>query len=248
MRAFIYRLVEVSEDDSDKIAYFYDIGMMITIFASIIPLAFKETYPVFAVIDKVTVTIFIIDYILRLITADYKLKRHFKSFIIYPFTPMALIDLLSILPSISIVSNSFRLFKLVRLLRTFKVFRLLRVVRYSKNIQLFMRAFDKQRELLGIVLGISVMYVLVCALVILNVEPESFNNFFDALYWAVVSLTTVGYGDLYPVTVLGRAITMISSFAGIAIVALPAGVITSGLVDVINEMKEEEKTKEKDKE
>ena len=71
-------------------------------------------------------------------------------------------------------------------------------------------------------------YVFVSALVIINVEPESFESFFDAIYWATVSLTTMGYGDIYPVTTIGRAVTMISSFFGIAIVALPAGIITAG--------------------
>ncbi len=69
---------------------------------------------------------------------------------------------------------------------------------------------------------------------IFNIEPQSFRNFFDAIYWATVSLTTVGYGDIYPVTDAGRIITMISSFVGIAIVALPAGIITAGYMNEIN--------------
>ena len=79
---------------------------------------------------------------------------------------------------------------------------------------------------------------MISALVIFNVEPESFNNFFDAIYWATVSLTTVGYGDIYPVTTLGRVITMISSVFGIAIVALPAGIITAGYMTEIEKNKQ----------
>jgi voltage-gated potassium channel len=71
-------------------------------------------------------------------------------------------------------------------------------------------------------------YILVSALIIFNIEPESFGSFFDAVYWATVSLTTVGYGDIYPVSLMGRIITMFSSVFGIAIVALPAGIITAG--------------------
>ena len=71
------------------------------------------------------------------------------------------------------------------------------------------------------------------ALVIFNVEPDSFSSFFDAVYWATVSLTTVGYGDIYPVSVFGRIITMLSSILGIAIVALPAGIITAGYMTEI---------------
>ncbi len=80
-------------------------------------------------------------------------------------------------------------------------------------------------------------YILISALVIFNVEPDSFDTFCSAIYWATVSLTTVGYGDIYPVTVLGRFITMVSSIFGIAIVALPAGIITAGYIDEINKNK-----------
>ncbi|MBR5437870.1 MAG: two pore domain potassium channel family protein, partial [Clostridia bacterium] len=84
----------------------------------------------------------------------------------------------------------------------------------------------------------AVAYVLVSALVIYNVEPETFETFFDAVYWATISLTTVGYGDLYPVTTIGRIITMVSSAFGIAIIALPSGIITAGYLEEIKEEKE----------
>ena len=71
-------------------------------------------------------------------------------------------------------------------------------------------------------------------MIILNVEPETFENYFDAEYWATVSLTTMGYEDIYPITVVGRIFTMISSVMGIAVVALPAGIITSGLLEELN--------------
>ena len=79
------------------------------------------------------------------------------------------------------------------------------------------------------------------ALIIFNVEPETFKTFFDAVYWATVSLTTVGYGDIYTVSVAGRVITMISAVLGIAIVALPAGIITAGYMQELED--EEEKGK-----
>jgi voltage-gated potassium channel len=88
-------------------------------------------------------------------------------------------------------------------------------------------------------------YVLVSALVVYNVEPESFNNFFDAVYWATVSLTTVGYGDIYPVSTIGRIVTMVSSVFGIAIIALPSGVITAGyMAEIKGEAEEKADPKE----
>ena len=77
-------------------------------------------------------------------------------------------------------------------------------------------------------------YIIISAIVIFNVEPDSFENFFDAVYWSTVSLTTVGYGDIYPVTALGRTVAMISSFFGIAIVALPAGIVTAEYIKTLN--------------
>lgn len=77
-------------------------------------------------------------------------------------------------------------------------------------------------------------YILLSALIMFQVEPESFKTFFDAIYWAVVTLTTVGYGDLYPVSDIGRVVSMISSVMGIAIVALPTGIITAGYMSELN--------------
>lgn len=87
------------------------------------------------------------------------------------------------------------------------------------------------------VCGLACGYILVSALVVISVEPETFPTFFDAVYWATVSLTTVGYGDIYAVSTAGRVLTMISSVFGIAIVALPAGIVTAGYMDELNDSK-----------
>ena len=208
--------------------------MRITIIISIIPLAFKQSNIVFEYIDYITVTIFIIDYLLRLLTADYKLKKFALSFVLYPVTPMAIIDLVSILPSVTFLNSGFRLLKLFRLLRTLKVFRTFKFLRYSKSFVIISNVFKKQKKVLTAVATMAVGYILVSALVIYNVEPESFETFFDAVYWATISLTTVGYGDIYPVSTVGRIVTMVSSAFGIAIIALPSGVITAGYLDEIN--------------
>lgn len=151
---------------------------------------------------------------------------------------MAIIDLLSILPSITILNSGFRLLKIFRLMRTFRVFRVFKAVRYSKNIMLILRVLKRQRDSLLVVLWLAIAYVLVSALIIFNVEPQTFDSFFDAIYWATVSLTTVGYGDIYPVSMAGQVITMLSAVLGIAIVALPASIITAGYMEEINLKKE----------
>jgi voltage-gated potassium channel len=132
------------------------------------------------------------------------------------------------------LNSGFKLLKLFRLMRALKVFRTLKFLRYSKSFEIILIVFKKQKRVLSAVATMAVAYVLVSALVIYNVEPESFGNFFDAIYWATVSLTTVGYGDIYPVTTIGRLVTMVSSVLGIAIIALPSGVITAGYLSEVN--------------
>lgn len=239
MRKILYDIVEPAES-GDRSSAIYDFIMMLTIVVSIIPLAFKETNTLFYWIDYITVSIFIIDYCIRLLTADYKLHRSYCSFLLYPFTPMAVIDLLSILPSVSVLNGGFRLLKLFRLLRTLKVLRVFKFLRYSKSFDIIANVFRKQRKILSAVATMAVTYIVVSALVIYNVEPESFVTFFDAVYWATISLTTVGYGDIYPVTTIGRVVTMISSAFGIAIIALPSGVITAGYLDEIRQSENEQ--------
>ena len=150
---------------------------------------------------------------------------------------MAVIDLISILPSITILNSSFRLLKLFRLLRTLKVLRSFKFLRYSKSFDIITNVFRKQKKVLSAVATMAVAYILISALVIYNVEPESFETFFDAIYWATISLTTVGYSDIYPITTIGRIVTMISSAFGIAIIALPSGVITAGYLEEISKDK-----------
>lgn len=236
MRRRIFEIIEIARE-GDRSSTVYDSLMMVLIIVSLIPLAFKETNPVFDLIDMITVCAFILDYTLRLLTADMKLQVGTVSFVLYPFTPMAIIDLMAILPSFTALFPGLRLVKLLRLFRTFRVFRSFKVFRYTKSVQIIVDVIRIQRTPLLAVCSMATGYVLISALIIFNVEPETFDNFFEAVYWATVSLTTMGYGDIYPVTTIGRIVTMISSFVGIAIVALPAGIITAGYMDKINEEK-----------
>ena len=211
----------------------YDTFMFTVISMSIIPLAFVKQQSWMTLIDRITVIIFIVDYILRWFVAD-KLSNKLNKFILYPLTPMAIIDLLSILPSITLLNSSFKLLKIFRLFRSLRLLKILKLVRYSKSITMICNVFKKQKETFITILVMAITYILVSALVIINVEPETFPTYFDAVYWATISLTTVGYGDVYAVTTIGKIITMISSFLGIAVVALPAGIITSGLMDELS--------------
>ena len=237
MRKRIYEIIEVSEDN-DRLSRFYDLFMMIVIVFSLIPIAAKTTDGIIGTIDVIATIIFIVDYLLRLVTADFKLKKGAVSFFLYPITPMAIIDLLAILPSLLPINGAFRVLKIFRLLRTLRVLRVFKVIRYSKSIAIIAGVFKKQRESLLVVCALAGGYILVSALIVISVEPDTFPTFFDAIYWATVSLTTVGYGDIYAVSSAGRIITMLSSIFGIAIVALPAGIITAGYMAEVSKLDE----------
>lgn len=238
MRKRIYEIICKSED-GDKASAIYDIVMIVLIVLSLIPLAFKQETETFAIIDKVTVTAFIIDYILRLITADFFFeKAEASSFLKYPFTPMAIIDLLSILPSIAPVNSGLKVLRVLRMMRAIRVVRVFKAFRYSSNMAIIVEVIRRSKDSLYAVCALAVGYILVAALIIFNVEPDSFKNFFEAIYWAAVSLTTVGYGDVYATSTTGRVITIVSAFIGIAIVALPSGILTAGFMEILQEKKD----------
>lgn len=179
---------------------------------------------------------------------EEQLVRHLNSFNDEKYKVMItlapeLIDLISILPSLTVMKNGFRLFKIFRLLKTFKVFRVFKSFRYSKNVGMIVNAFKNPKDSLMVVAWFAIGYILISALVMFNVEPETFPTLFDAIYWATVSLTTVGYGDVYATSEIGKLITMISAICGVAVVALPAGIIMSGYSDELAKRRNERRDK-----
>jgi voltage-gated potassium channel len=161
---------------------------------------------------------------------------------------MAIIDMLSILPVFNLLGPSFKMFRVSRL---FKLLRIFKVIRYYEPLAIIHRVIRRQGSVLLTVLWLALFYIFITALIMFNAEEDInpatgqllFDNFFDAFYWAACTLTTVGYGDIYPISSIGRVISIISSIVGIAIIALPSGIITAGYMDEVkkrNEQKQEE--------
>lgn len=238
----VFSIIEKDEGTYEW-SYGYDIFMLVMIFASVFPLMFWDDYEIFHWIEWITTTVFIIDYLLRWWTADIKLKDEAHPYLHYPFSLWALIDLCSILPSFNVLGQGFRM---VRFFRLLKIMRLLRALRYSSQMFLFFNVLKKERKVFGSLLVFCLCYIYVTALLMFNLEPrynpetgqETFKTFYDALYWATVTLTTVGYGDLCPATDLGRFISILSSLFGVAIIALPSGIITASYLDELKTFKE----------
>lgn len=240
IRHRLYLIVTPYNNNSSWDSRIYDYFQLVAIVLSLVPLAFRKYTPFFAAIEYSCVSLFILDYLLRWLTANYKMGKGWLSFLLYPVTPMAIIDMLSILPTFSVINEAFHLFRVTRL---FKILRLLKFGRYSKELGIFIQVLSRQRSVLLSVLTLAIFYIILTALLMFTVD-DKFDTFFDALYWATSALTTVGYGDVYPHNDIGKVISMLSSLVGVAIIALPSGVITASYLQTIENIKK--KNQEKD--
>ncbi|MCY7125592.1 ion transporter [Streptococcus mutans] len=229
----MYEIID-SKDNDSTVGKCYNAFMILTISFSLLPLTVKTDSEWKYNIDNITSLLFLIDYLLRFCTADFHLNKGKLSFLYYPFTPLAIIDLLCLSPSVLLWNNSLKLLKIIRFTRMLRLFK---IIRHSKNITIILNVLKKQKDSLVIVGIFSLGYIFLSALIIFNVEPNTFPSFFDAIYWATISLTTVGYGDIFAVSTIGKIITMFSSLIGVAIVALPAGIITAGYMEEIQNHK-----------
>lgn len=237
IRRKIYYIIEPAgrQMGEHELSTYFDNFMMLMIGFGIAPLLFRQSHPVLVWMDHISCVVFIVDYLLRLLTADLHLpniRRRWLRFVVYPFTPMAIFDLLSILPSLNLIRGAFKVLRMARLL---KLLRLIRFIRYYQPLRIMLNVLNRERGTLLTVLSFALFYIFVTALVMFNVEePDQnhmFDTFFDAIYWSACTLTTVGYGDIFPTTALGRVVSMVSAIMGVAIIALPSGIITAGYLD-----------------
>ena len=224
----------------------YDFLMLVAIALGTVSLLFREYRMLFWYFDLVSGIIYIADYILRWMTCDLRSEKpRWKAFLLYPFTPMAILDLLSILPTFEVVSSSYKLAKSARLL---KIVRFTKIVHYIGPLDIFVKVIKKQRKLLMAVALVAIFDILITAILMFQSEQEIdpvtgeyiFKTFHDAFYWAAITLTTVGYGDLCPVSDLGKTLSIISSLLGIGIIAMPSSIITAGYMQELNRRMKEE--------
>lgn len=232
-RKQIFDIIEPLSKNHQASKY-YDWMMVGVTLLSFVPLVFhnEAVWPL-ALINILCAIVFAIDYAMRFMTADYHYKSDSTwSFVRYPFSPLAIIDFVVILSVLTSINSGFRLLRAARLLHVVRIFQ------HSRSLQLIKIVLKRALRPLIFVASLALIYIFMVAAVMFNEEPELFPNFLDALYWAVMTLATIGYGDIVPVTELGRVITMISAVMGIAIFALPTSVITAEYVAVVNEYRE----------
>ncbi len=217
----------------------YTILMTTIIILSLIPLGFRTNTRELDFIELACVVVFIIDYLLRWATADYRFGNGTHSILTYPLRPMAIVDMLSILPAFTAINNAFNLCRTTRLIRTV---RLLKISRMSNEFAIFLEVLKEKRRVLLSVLIMALIYIVFTALIMFNLDNH-FENFFEALYWSTTALTTVGYGDVLPHTDGARLLSMLSSLVGVAVIALPSGIITASYLkalEKIHKVKEDE--------
>ncbi len=189
----------------------------------------------FDLFELFSVIIFTVEYLLRIwvCTCEKNFHGSILGRLRFMFTPMALIDLLAILPFYLplFIGTDMRI---LRALRLFRLFRVLKLARYTDSLRHIRAVFvDKRGELGVVMMVVSTMLILSSSLMYYaenKAQPEVFSSIPAAMWWSVVTLTTVGYGDLYPITPLGKLLAAVIAILGVGIVALPAGIIASGFI------------------
>ncbi|MGB5791892.1 ion transporter [Poseidonibacter sp.] len=196
----------------------------------------SEYYSILNIINASNVILFSIEYILRIysITYMHKIKR-----IKYVLRPLMIIDLIAILPYyLSFFNFDFGFLRVLRVIRIFKLFRLAKFAEFDNLIGSIIK--DKKEEFIFIIVTLLILLITITPLVYYfekDVQPEVFTSMGTTMWWAVITFTTVGYGDMYPVTLMGRILTTFVSFLGIAFYAIPGSIFTSALLEKINEKK-----------
>lgn len=219
----------IVEKNDTLVGRIFDLSLQSLILISIVTFSIEtlpnlkqSTLELLHITEVIIVSIFTLEYLLRLYVADKKLS--------YIFSFYGLIDLIAIIPfyiSAGIDLRSLRIFRLFRLAQSFKL------IRYSKAMRRFSQAFMMAKEEFIIFGILTIMLLYLSAVGIYHFEhtaqPEAFKSIFHSLWWGVTTLTTVGYGDVYPVTLGGRIFTFCILIIGLGIVAIPAGIIASSL-------------------
>lgn len=192
-------------------------------------------------IEAVTVFLFLLDYVLRLMAARIIFPRPtaFRSVCAYVFSFSGIIDLLSFLPHYLPIFFpagviAFRVFRIIR------IFRLFRINAYYDSLNAITEVLSKKKQQLVSSVFIILILMLASSLCMYSVEheaqPEVFRNAFSGIWWSVSTLLTVGYGDIYPITTLGKLLSTVITFLGVGMVAIPTGIISAGFVEQYSHM------------
>ncbi len=204
---------------------------------------YREYAFAFTTFEAASVGVFTVEYILRLwsCTTEERFRRPVAGRLRFAATPLAVVDLLAILPFYLPMFLPLDL-RFIRAIRLFRLFRLFKLGRYSESLRLLgvvLRA--RKEELLMTVFTLSILLIVSSSLMYFvenEAQPQVFSSIPEAMWWGIVTLTTVGYGDVYPVTPLGKFLGAVIALLGIGMFALPAGILGSGFIEEIQRKRE----------
>ncbi|SRR6056297_475076 len=235
MRRYIKSIVELNDTPKSRgFAYFIQVLILVSIISfsfETVPDLEPSTRMILRIIEVFCVVIFTIEYILRIYCSDKKSK--------FIFSFYGIIDFLAILPFYLALGVDLRS---LRALRFFRLFRIFKLMRYNRALAHFSRAINRAKEEILLFLFVTLILIYFSAVGIYYFEnaaqPEHFSSIFDSLWWAIITLTTVGYGDVYPITVGGKVFTFFILMIGLGIVAIPTGIISSALTKSVDKKEE----------
>jgi voltage-gated potassium channel len=247
----VYEILEVATlgDFSSRLFDVFIMSLiMLNVFATIIETIgdlgarYKELFYIF---EFFSVIIFTIEYMLRIWSCiqNQQFNHPIKGRIRFAFTAMPIIDLLAILPFYLPMLIPIDL-RFLRILRLFRIFRVFKMGRYFEAFQMIANVIkSKKEELLITVFIVMIMLIFASSLMYIvenAVQPENFSSIPSAMWWGVATLTTVGYGDIYPITPIGRCLGAVISLLGIGLFALPTGFLASGFAEEIQKRRQQE--------
>ena len=248
------RTFEIIEGGDDPTARAFQLFIMTLISINVVAVVLEtvEGFSVryetlFHTFELFSVIVFTGEYLLRIWSCVERegFAGPLKGRLRFSFTPLAIVDLLAILPFYLPMIFPIDL-RLLRGLRLFRLFRLLKMGRYSQSLKTVGAVLKAQKEELMItVFAVLILLVFASSLLYFvehQAQPDEFSSIPHSMWWAVAALTTVGYGDMLPITPLGKFLGAIIAFLGIGIFALPAGILASGFNEVIQKRKAEPKT------
>ncbi len=238
----IFDIIQIG-NKSDTVSRAFDFGIVLTIILNILAMLLEtfdslaDYFPMFQAVEWVTVVIFCGEYALRIWTAQYLFPGERKMRAVWKFITSfdGIIDLLTILPFLYL--TGFVVFRMLRVVRIFHLFRI--NATYDSFNVITTVLYEKRTQLLSSMFLILIL-MLASSLFMYSAEheaqPELFSNAFSGIWWSMSTLLTVGYGDIYPVTAIGRAMAIVIAFLGVGAVAIPTGIISAGFVEQFTKM------------
>lgn len=243
----IFDIIQIGKKD-DLGSRAFDFFIVIAILANIAVLVLEtfdelaEYYDLMHVIETVTIIIFIVEYLLRIWTSEYLYPDESKGKAVLRFLVSfdGIVDLCTILPFFFLSG-----FVALRMLRVVRIFHLFRINAYYDSFNVITSVLIQKKN--QIISSIFIVLILMMASSLCmysaehEVQPEVFKNAFSGIWWSMSTMLTIGYGDIYPITILGRIMATIISFLGVGVVAIPTGIISAGFVEQYTQMKNQSK-------